>query len=339
MTASAFRAIGRVALAAALLAGAPLPGGAAHADDKAAILLPGSINDQSWNALGYSILMSLKPHGFATAYTENVADADEAEALRDYASHGYTIVMGHSGRFVSAMQQVAPDFPQTQFIAVSGNEGMKPNVMSIDWNNAQFGCQIGLLAARMSRTHKVAGVYGLEGVPNITAQAGGFRICAEKAGAKVTILYVKDMEDAAAAKEAGLSLIAQGADVLTGKLNAAETGLIEAAKEKHVYATGRGTDQTKLAPEAVLTNIVEDWPAMFGNTADQVKQGKRFGTFVMYGYDTAPVTGATLMYDNGKMCNPVVPASVVAELQQMAKDFASGTMKVTPTRRDARGGS
>ena len=55
---------------------------------------------------------SLEPHGFKTAYSENVADADEAEALRDYASQGYNIVMGHSGRFVSAMEQVAPDFPK-----------------------------------------------------------------------------------------------------------------------------------------------------------------------------------------------------------------------------------
>ena len=115
----------------------------AHAEDKAAILLPGSANDQSWNALGYSILKSLEPHGFKTAYSENVSDADEAEALRDYANQGYEIVMGHSGRFVSAMEQVAPDFPKTQFIAVSGNEGKPPNVMSIDWNNAQFGCQLG----------------------------------------------------------------------------------------------------------------------------------------------------------------------------------------------------
>ena len=49
-----------------------------------------------------------------------------------------------------------------------------------------------------------------------------------------------------------------------------------------------------MAPDLVLTNIVEDWPAMFGATADQVKGGKLFGTFVLYGYDTAPVTGATL---------------------------------------------
>ncbi|HKI13657.1 MAG TPA: BMP family protein [Roseiarcus sp.] len=312
---------------------------AARAEDKAAILLPGSANDQSWNALGYSILKSLEPHGFKTAYSENVSDADEAEAMRDYASQGYQIVMGHSGRFVSAMEQVAPDFPKTQFIAVSGNDGKPPNVMSIDWNNAQFGCQLGLLAARMSKTHKVGGVYGLQGVPNITAQAGGFRICATKAGAQVTIIYFKDMEDAAQAKEAALSLIGQGADFITGKLNAAEAGLVQAAKEKNVYATGRGLDQTKIAPDLVLTNILEDWPGMFGSTADQVKAGKLFGNFVQYGYDTAPVTGASRQYSAGKAFNPVVPEAVVKEVEDMAAQFKTGALKIAPTENDARSGS
>ena len=326
------------AAAGALLLALPAFASPAAAEDKAAILLPGSINDQSWNALGYAILKSFEPRGFKTAYTENVSDADEAEALRDYARQGFNVVMGHSGRFVSAMEQVGPDFPKTQFIAVSGNEGKPPNVMSIDWNNAQFGCQIGTLAARMSKTHKVAGVYGLQGVPNITAQAGGFRICATKAGAEVTILYIKDMEDAAQAKEAALSLIAQGADVITGKLNAGVTGLVQAAKEKNVYVTGRGFDQTKISPNLVLTNIVEDWPAMFGSTADQVKTGKLFGTFVQYGYDTAPVTGAKLAYAEGKEFNPAVPADVVKELHDMAAQFSSGKLEVQPTKNDARSG-
>ncbi|MCB1486477.1 MAG: BMP family protein [Bauldia sp.] len=339
MTTHIFQSLRRPAIATALLASVAAFTAPAFAEDKAAILLPGSINDQSWNALGYAILMSLEPHGFVTAYSENVADADEAEALREYASQGYNIVMGHSGRFVSAMEQVGPDFPDVQFIAVSGNEGMPPNVMSIDWNNAQFGCQLGMLAAKMSKTHKVAGVYGLQGVPNITAQAGGFRICAEKEGAEVTILYVKDMEDAAEAKEAALSLIAQGADFITGKLNAGETGLMQAAKEKNVYASGRGFDHTKIAPDLVLTNIIEDWPGMFGSTADQVKDGKLFGDFVQYGYDTAPVTGATLMYDEGKAYNPIVPEEVVKELDDLAAKFASGELKIEPTEEDARSGS
>jgi hypothetical protein len=67
-------------------------------------------------------------------------------------------------------------------------------------------------------------------------KAGGFRICATKAGAQVTILHIKDMEDAAEAKEAALSLIAQGAD---------EAGLVQEVKEKNICVRGRGFDQTK----------------------------------------------------------------------------------------------
>ena len=330
---------GATLAAAALISGTAAIATPAFADEKAAILLPGSINDQSWNALGYSIVESLKPHGFTTAYTENVADADEAEAVRSYASQGYNVVLGHSGRFVSAMEEVAPDFPKTQFIAVSGNEGAAPNVMSIDYNNAQFGCQLGLLAARMSKTHKVGGIYGLQGVPNITAQAGAYRLCAEKAGAAVSILYIKDMEDSAEAKEAALSLSGNGVDVLTGKLNAAEAGLVQAAKEKGAFVTGRGFDQTAIAPNLVLTNVVEDWPAMIGSAADDVKTGKLFGNFVQYGYDTGKVTGATLEYSADKPFNPVVPDDVVKEVVAMAADFASGKLKVEPTEQDARSGS
>jgi basic membrane protein A len=327
------------AAAAMLVLTATAFAGTAYAEEKAAILLPGSANDQSWNALGYSIVKSLEPHGFTTAFSENVSDADEAEAVRDYASQGYNIVLGHSGRFVSAMQQVSPDFPKTQFIAVSGNEGAEPNVMSVDYNNAQFGCQIGLLAARMSKTHKVGGVFGLQGVPNITAQAGAFRICAAKAGAEVSILYIKDMEDAAQAKEAALALIGNGADVLTGKLNAAEAGLIQAAKEKHVFATGRGFDQTAIAPDLVLTNIVENWPSMIGSAAEDVKGGKLFGTFVQYGYDTGKTTGASLEYSKDEAYGPAVPEAVATEVTAMAADFASGKLKVVPTDEDARSGS
>ncbi len=69
-----------------------------------------------------------------------------------------------------------------------------------------------------------------------------------------------------------------------------------------------------------------------------MKAGKLFGTFVQYGYDTAPVTGATLQYEPGKEFNPVVPAALVKELDDMAAQFKSGALKIAPTENDARSG-
>jgi basic membrane protein A len=104
----------------------------AAAQMKVAMLLPGSINDQSWNAQGYAGLMKIKDSGYQTAYSENVPAADHVEAMRDYARQGFKIVIGHSGRFLSAAQRVGPEFPEVQFIAGAGGAGQGKNVMSID---------------------------------------------------------------------------------------------------------------------------------------------------------------------------------------------------------------
>src|SRR5689334_12930054 len=52
---------------------------------KAAIALPGPINDKAWNQAGYSGLEEIKKRlGIETAYQEKVKDADQAEVLSDF---------------------------------------------------------------------------------------------------------------------------------------------------------------------------------------------------------------------------------------------------------------
>ena len=67
-------------------------------------------------------------------------------------------------------------------------------------------------------SHKIGGVYGLEGLPTTIDHVGSFRICAKKArpDIQVTVLYIMDMEDAASAKEAAFSLIAGQCNPATG---------------------------------------------------------------------------------------------------------------------------
>ena len=306
---------------------------------QAAMLLPGSINDQSWNAQGYAGLTKLKDIGYEIAYSENVPAADHVEAMRDYARRGFTLVIGHSGRFLSAAQRVGPEFPKVQFVAGSGAGGQGQNVMSVDYNNAQFGCLLGTLMARASKSGKIGGVYALEGLPNVVAQVGGMRLCAKQARPEieVNVVYIKDIEDAAAAKEAAYALIGGGADVLTGKLNAAQAGLIQAAKDKGVFVTGRSFGHTAIAPEVVLTNIIEQWPTMYASVAADVKQNKLAGEYKVYGFDTS-ANGAVLQLTADSAFNSAVSQDTIAELDKVAKRFTSGELKLVPTREDARAG-
>jgi len=314
--------------------------GSGHAQSKAAVLLPGSINDQSWNAQGYAGVEKLKAMGWEVAYSENVQPADMVEALRDYARRGYGLVIGHTGRFLSAAQRVGPEYPTTTFIVGSGSAGAGKNVASIDFDNTQFGYLMGVLAARMSKTGKIGSVNSLEGLPNVVAQVGAYRKGAKsvRPDIEVKVIYIQSMEDAAAAKEAALSLIAGGADFISGKLNAAQVGVIQAAKEKGVYANGRSLGHTTIAPENVLTNIVEKWADMYAAAAVETKASGLGGKYELYGLNSKGSTGAELRYSGSQELNPVVPAPVVAELEALKKKFASGELKVSATREDARGG-
>jgi basic membrane protein A len=306
---------------------------------KVAMLLPGSINDQSWNAAGYAGLLKLRDKGFEIAYSENVQAADHVEAMKDYARRGFSPIIGHSGRFLSAAQRVAPEFEKTVFVVGSGSGG-QGNVVSIDIANEQYAYVVGVLAGRMTKTGKVGAVAGLEGLPNMIASMGGFRLGVRsvRPDAEVKIIYLQSMEDPAAAKEATFSLVAGGADVIAGKLNAGQSGIIQAAKEKGVFATGRSVAHTAIAPERVLTNIDERWSDVYASAVIDLRAGKLSGHYIAYGYNT-PTAGAELRYSADRVLNPVVPAAVAAELEAVKKKLASGEIKVKPTKEDARGGA
>jgi simple sugar transport system substrate-binding protein/basic membrane protein A len=329
-----------IAFGAALVAMAGHPGDAL-AQNKAAFLLPGSINDQSWNAQGYQGAEKLKSMGWEIAYTENVQAADMVEGLRDYARRNFNVVVGHTGRFLSAAQRVGPDFPNTLFIVGSGSAGSGNNVASIDFDNTQFGFLMGVLAARMSKTGKIGSVNSLEGLPNVVAQVGAYRKGAKsvRPDIEVKVIYIKSMEDAAEAKEAALSLIAGGADFISGKLNAGQAGIIQAAKEKGVHANGRSVGHTNIAPEGILTNIVEKWADMYAAAAQDSKAGKLGGKYLLYGLNSKGSTGAELRYSADREFNQVVPAAVVAEIEALKKKMAAGELKVAVTKEDARGGT
>jgi len=312
----------------------------AQATPKVAMLLPGSINDQSWNQSGFAALAKMKEKGFETAYSENVPPADHIETMKDYARRGFNPVIGHSGRFLSAAQRVGPEFENTFFVVGSGAQGMGKNVASVDYDNAQVGYLMGVMAARLSKTGKIGSVNGLEGLLNVVQQVGGFRqgVKSVRPDAEVRVIYIKDMEDAATAKEAALALISGGADFVFGKLNAAQNGLIQAAKEKNVYTTGRSVAHVQAAPQNVVSSIVEHWDNMYAAAAAEVRAGTLKPTLVTYGYEAKGGPGADLVYSKTEAFAPFVPKEVAAEIEAVKKKFASGQLKLTVTKEDARGG-
>lgn len=249
--------LGAVALCTGLLAPQ-----AALAQEKlrVAAVLPGNITDKSWNQAGYEGLKRIEAElGAEVAFSEKVAQPDQAEALSDFARRGYKLVFGHGGEFQEAVNRVARRFPDTVFIVNNGTQSNGSNTAAISFDYKQFGNAMGVIAARVSKTGKV-GYIGGQKIKFSTDLEIGFRDGFKKIRPDGTVfsIYTNDWDDIAKGKEAALSQISQGADVVFPTMDNAVIGSLQAAKEKNAYAFGIYYDAIKDWPDTVLQSAILD---------------------------------------------------------------------------------
>ena len=92
------------------------------APPRVAAIMAGTVNDAGFYTQVFLALeMMEEEFGAETTYTELVDVPDAERALRGYAQDGWDIVIAHGGEYPDVVRQVAPDFPDTTFISLSGD--------------------------------------------------------------------------------------------------------------------------------------------------------------------------------------------------------------------------
>lgn len=241
----------------------------AATDFKVAIILPGVITDKAWNQAGYEGLNEVKKKlGVETAYVEKIGQAEQAEALSDFARRGFNLVYAHGGQFDAAIQQVAGQFPDTFFVGVNGAASGK-NIAALRIDHLQASYLCGILAASMSKSKKIAYLAGQE-FQATQEELRGLQLGAQSVdpAIQVSSTFTGDWNDAAKAKEAAEALISAGADVIYQWLDNAAPTVLQTAGEKGVYAFGNTADQLDVAPKAVLTSAVKRIDLAIAKLAD-----------------------------------------------------------------------
>lgn len=241
---------------------------------KVALLLSGPANDQGWNATALEGLKKAESkYGLETTYSENVGVADTEAAYNDYAARGYDLIIGHGFQFGDPAVRVAEKFPKLHFMATESNsqaENMASYVMSCE----QGGYLMGMLSASMSKTGKIGVIGGIE-QPSIIKELEAFKLGAKKVKPEIVVyeIYLNSFTDVAAGKDAALSMIDKGADVLYHVANQAGTGAIKAAEEKGILACGNSYDQNSIAPNTVICSTIYNMPTVILTAVDAVKNG------------------------------------------------------------------
>jgi carbamate kinase len=160
--------------------------------------------------------------------------------------------------------------------------------------------------------------------PNLLNIFEGYKQGAKFANPKVKILgnYLGDWDDPAKGKDAALAQIFSGADFILHVADTSGHGVIEAAKEKGVYAFGAVQDQNRLAPDHVLTSFVVDIDKAFDHAVKMVVEDRFEGKIFKPGIESGKGgngDGVVYLAPFHSLENKV-PANVKAGLQKLTQD-------------------
>ena len=233
---------------------------------RVAVVMPSAINDLAFSQSMYDALMRIQeemggPEAFEIVYSENMFVVDDAAAaLRDYASQGFDLVIGHGSQYGTSLQEIAPDFPETSFAWGTTAETFdQPNIFAYEAASQEGGYVNGVLAASLS-TSKVIGIVGPIEVGDAKLYVDGFKagVAATDPSITVNVNYIGSFSDVALASEAASTHLSAGADVLTGTAQMV-VGAIGKAEESNALWFGTQSNQTSLAPSIVVASQVYHW--------------------------------------------------------------------------------
>ena len=298
---------------------------------KIAFLTDGLFSDAGWGAFGYNAAQALEgKYSYMVDYKENVPIPKIEETLRDYANSGYDIIISHGFEWGKPAVKVGKDYPETKFVIFTGLVNSS-NVASIYPMQQEGTYVLGALAATMSKTG-IIGFVGGERYPNLINIYEGYKQGAQDVNPAVKILvtYLDDWDNSTKGKKAAISQIDKGADFLLQVADTSGHGVIEAAKERGIYAFGAISDQNKLAPNTVLTSFVLDAEKAFDQIIQLVKTSNFSGQIIKPGLEAEKgASGDGIVYIAPfHSLEHTVSDNVKLRLEKLKEDIINGNIKV-----------
>jgi len=253
-------------------------------DLKIVLILPGPINDQSWNATNYAGLVACNEQlGTRMEYIENVQASDYESTFRNYSERGYDLIMAAGTQFDDAANKVAAEYPDTTFCVVNGFKADYPNVSPIFPKEYEASYIAALIAGEVTVNGKFATIGGFpnEAMEKLldVYEAVTVAIAVDRgiAGASATRSYANSWDDIALGKQMAETMIDNGADTLFVYANQVGLGAIQATKEKGKRFVGFSSNQNDIAPGTVVASVIFDFESFYTWAVERFYEGTLSG--------------------------------------------------------------
>jgi len=257
-----------------------------------------------------------------TSFVENVPEGADAErVIRTMVTGGAKIVFTTSFGYMNPTEKMAGQFPDRFFFHATGYKTAKNmGIYNARFYEGRYLC--GVIAGKMTKSH-VAGYVAAVPIPEVVMGINAFTrgMLSVDPQAKVKVIWTNSWFDPGKEREAALTLIASGADMVTHHTDS--TAVVQAAEEKHkenknVYAFSYHSDMAKYGPTAQLTGTTHHWGEFYTKTVKEVLAGTWKGTNVWGGFKDGMIKLAPL--------NKAIPEPVVKLVEKDKKEIMSGKL-------------
>ena len=251
-----------------------------------------------------------------TRFVENVAEGADAErVIREFAASGSKVVFATSFGYMNYVERVARQFPNVTFLHATGYKSGK----NFGNYNARFyeGRYLnGVIAGKMTKSN-ILGYVAAFPIPEVLQGINAFTMGAKSVNPDIEtrVIWVNSWYDPGKEREAAMTLISQGADMVTQHTDS--TAVVQAAEERGVYAFGYHSDMSKYGPKAHLTATTHHWGAFYSKTIQDVLAGTWKPEPVWGGFAQGMIKLAPM--------NDAIPQDVKAMVGELEQKLVAGT--------------
>lgn len=248
---------------------------------------------------------------------ELVEEGSHAESVfSELGEKGYDAVFAATGAYYDSITRVAPQYPDTKYefyywppfetidnLRVHGHNGYEAEYLA------------GMVAGKMTESN-VIGYIASFPWSYLFVHVNAFALGVQSVNpeAVVNVVWTNSWHDPATEKEAALSLIDIGADVIKQICNSA-AAQVEAQKHG-IYSMAMYIDNSEFAPEAHLVSPIHNWGIYYAKVINEIKQGKWNNKHYEDGLDTGVIALSDF--------NEVVPEEVREMVEAKKQEIISG---------------
>jgi len=294
----------------------------------------GSLQDRSFNQLANEGRIAVgKQLGIQTRVYQTKKEAERIPNGLAAGRAGYNLIFGVGFLNYSAINAVAPRFPNQQFAGIDQPYVLyakKPkNALGVVFAEHEAGYLVGYLAALQLKSQggpQIISAVGANNVPAIVKYISGYIQGAKKANPRIRVLanYANDptFSDQAKCKETALAQIQKGSRAVFQVAGGCGLGALTAAKQAKIWGIGVDADQLYLGSH-MLTSALKRVDNAVIDITKLAEQGKlKAQRDYLYSLKNKGVGLGSV--------NKKVKKSFVAKTNAIGKRIGAGKVKVRP---------